>query len=493
MLKKGKLINLCVLCVWIVLLGILLYKDYRGAGLGKIEDVKQTFQKKSYWYDVYANNKKIGFANTTIEQIGNEILFRHQRELKAFKTENGIQKEVIIEEKLEALCNPDYSTKSFKYSNNIKGEKGISLSAKTDKDDIIFELESADKRKIHTAPLNNKNRNFYIPITLASALQHKKPPLNTVLKSPILNFSKLTVDDSDIILQEIMPVKIRVDIRSIYKFKIGNSVVWTNDLGVIIKSQEPSGLTLYLQTENIAQDPSDRTIFDYTSLPFFKSNMIFSKKPEEFSKMKIKIDGIKLHPELYKNTLITLTQNTLIIKKDDAENMKAKTYPLPNSDTALSEYLKDDKWIRINDKTIAGNAKNMVIVEKNDAFRMARYLTSNLYFTVSPMALFTLSDSLDIFKTHLGDYVERTMMFASFARASGLPTRMVSGLVYKNGYFYFHTWPEVWFSRWIPVDPSLAQFPADVTHIPLKQGTIEDLISIVDDLKKIKIEVLEAS
>lgn len=491
MLKKAKIINLTVLCLWIVLLGILLYKDHRGAGLGKIEKIKQTFQKKSYWYDVYANNKKIGFANTTIEQIENEILFRHQRELKAFKTENGIQKQVLIEEKLEALCNSDYSTKSFKYSNNIKGEKGISLTAKTDKDDIVFELESADKRKIHTAPLNNKN--FYIPITLASALQYKKPALNTVLQVQILNFSKLTVDNSNIILQEIMPVKISTDISSIYKFKIGDSVVWTNDQGVIIKSQEPSGLTLYLDTENTAKDTSDRIIFDYTSLPFFKSNMIFAKKHEEFSKMKIKIDGIKLNPELYKNTLITLTQNTLIIKKDTAENMKANTYPLPNSDATLAKYLKDDKWIRINDKTIAGNAKNMAIVEKNDAFRMARYLTSNLYFTVSPMALFTLSDSLDIFKMHLGDYIERTMIFASFAKASGMPTRMVSGLVYRNGYFYFHAWPEVWFGKWIPVDPSLAQFPADVTHIPLKQGTIEDLISIVDDLKKIKIEVLEAS
>jgi hypothetical protein len=83
-------------------------------------------------------------------------------------------------------------------------------------------------------------------------------------------------------------------------------------------------------------------------------------------------------------------------------------------------------------------------------------------------------------------------MFASFARATGLPARLVSGLVYKNGYFYFHAWPEVWFNRWAPVDPSLAQFPADVTHIPLKQGSLTDIISIKDNLKNISIEILEA-
>lgn len=84
-------------------------------------------------------------------------------------------------------------------------------------------------------------------------------------------------------------------------------------------------------------------------------------------------------------------------------------------------------------------------------------------------------------------------MYASFARAAGLPTRLIGGLVYRDGYFYFHTWPEIWFDRWVPVDPTLAQFPADVTHIPLKEGTLKDITSIVNDLKSIHIEILEAS
>jgi hypothetical protein len=68
----------------------------------------------------------------------------------------------------------------------------------------------------------------------------------------------------------------------------------------------------------------------------------------------------------------------------------------------------------------------------------------------------------------------------------------VGGFIYVNGYFYFHTWPEVWLDKWVPVDPAFVQFPADVTHIPLKQGTLEEIISIVDDLRDIKIEIMEA-
>jgi transglutaminase-like putative cysteine protease len=145
------------------------------------------------------------------------------------------------------------------------------------------------------------------------------------------------------------------------------------------------------------------------------------------------------------------------------------------------------------DKTIRGNALNMATIEKKDAFRLARYLNSNLYFTVKTMPLFTLLNSLETFHERFGDYLQRTVMFASFGRAAGLPVRLVGGLVYRDGYFYFHTWPEVWFGKWIPMEPTLAQFPADVTHIPLKEGTLQEITSMVKEMQSLSIEVLEAS
>jgi hypothetical protein len=62
-----------------------------------------------------------------------------------------------------------------------------------------------------------------------------------------------------------------------------------------------------------------------------------------------------------------------------------------------------------------------------------------------------------------------------------------------SGYFYFHTWPEVWFGKWIPVDPTLAQFPADAVHVPLKEGALKDITSIIESIQSIDLEILEAS
>ena len=486
MSKRWKIINGTVFCVWIALLALLLYKNYTGGPLGKPGALSDAFGKETYWYDIYAGDKKVGYASTNIEKAGNEIIIRHEREMKVRK--NG--KDSVLFEKLKCLSSLSYSIKSFEYSSFFQNESGIKLRGEVDSDTIIFFLESPEKRKTHKISTNGKN--FYLPVTLIPALQQNKPAPNTVFQIPMLDLFKLSINDVKVVLEEIRPIKAGIQILSLYKFKAGNLIWWGNEKGIIIKEESPSGITLYSQSETIAKDPSDRILFDYTSLPFFKSEKVIPH-PEKLKMLRVRIRGLRLDPMLYENSLITLKNDTLAIGKEDAGEIKKRSYTLPYKDNALSRYLKADKWVLSDDKNVKGNALDMAAIEKNDAFRLARYLNSNLYFTVKVMPMFVLLDTMDIFKTHLGDYIERTVMFASFARAAGLPTRLIGGFVYRDGYFYFHTWPEVWFDKWIPVDPTLAHFPADVTHIPLKEGTLKDITTMVDYLREVNIEILEAS
>src|SRR2546430_8966554 len=50
----------------------------------------------------------------------------------------------------------------------------------------------------------------------------------------------------------------------------------------------------------------------------------------------------------------------------------------------------------------------------------------------------------------------------------------ISGLVYLDGRFYYHAWPEVWLRDWVAVDPTLDQFPADATHLRFVVGGLAD-------------------
>jgi hypothetical protein len=486
MSRAVKIINLIAFCTWGVLISLLLYRNYTGEPLEKMQELKGSIDKATYWYDIYAGQRKIGFASTTYEKVGDEIIIKHNREIKVKK--DGHEK--LLMGMLKCLSDSYYSIKSFEYASHFKDEEGIKVTGEVDSGNIIFFLESPEKRKTYKISTNGKN--FYLPVTLIPALHQKKPAPNTVFQIPMLDLVRLSINDVKVVLEEIRPIKAGIQILSSYKFKAGNAIWWGNENGIIIKEESLSGITLYSQVETIAKDPSDRILFDYTSLPFFKSEKVIPY-PEKLKMLKVRIRGLRLDPMLYENSLITLKNDTLKIGSEDPEETRKKSYTLPYKNDALSRYLKADEWVRSDDKNVKGNALNMAVTEKNDAFHLARYLNSNLYFTVKVMPLFVLLDSLDIFKSRLGDDRERTVMFASFARAAGLPTRLIGGLVYRDGYFYFHTWPEVWFDKWMPVDPTLAQFPADVTHIPLKEGTLKDITSMVDYLREVNIEILEAS
>jgi len=482
----AKTINILVFLLWIALVSLLLYKEFSGTPLEKNEILKGAIEKVNTWYDIYTGSKKIGFAKTAYEKVGDEIIITHEREMKVFK--NGV--ETVLFHTMRCLTNLDYSIKSFEYASHFMDEEGIKVTGDVDNENVLFFLESQEKRKALKTPI--KGKGFYLPLTFIPALVSKSPPPDSVFIIPVLDLVSLSIQDVRVSVEEIRPITAGIHVLSIYKFKVGSTVFWCNEKGVIIKEEDPSGITLYSGSEAIAKDPSDRKIFDYTSLPFFKSNEIIPNA-EGLTRFKVRIKGFSLDTKLYEHSLVTLKDGILTIEKDDPEEMKKRSYGLPYRDKILSGYIDADEWILSNDKNVKGNALHMAAVEKNDAFRLARYLNSDLYFSVMPIPTFVLMNSKDIFKSHSGDSIGKTVMFASFARAAGLPTRIIGGLVYRGGFFYFHAWPEVWIDRWVPVDPTLAQFPADATHIPLKEGTLKDVTSIVHDLKPITIEVLEVS
>jgi Transglutaminase-like superfamily len=486
MSTTAKTINILVFLLWMALLSLLLYKEFSGTPLEKNQILKGALEKVITWYDIYTGSKKIGFAKTAYEKVGDEIIVTHAREMKVFK--NGV--ETVLFHTLRCLTNLDYSIKSFEYASHFMDEEGIKVTGEVDNENVLFFLESQEKKKTLKTPV--KGKSFYFPLTFMPALVSKSPSADSVFVIPVLDLVSLSIQDVRVSVEEIKPIKSGINILSLYKLKVGNTVFWCNEKGVIIKEEDPSGITLYSGSEAIATDPSDREIFDYTSLPFFKSNEIIPNA-ESLTRLKVRIKGFSLDTKLYERSLVTLKDGILTIEKDDPEAMKKRSYGLPYRDKIPSGYTDADKWVQSNDKNVKGNALHMAAVEKNDAFRLARYLNSDLYFSVMTAPTFVLMNSNDLFKSRYGDYIGKTVMFASFARAAGLPTRVIGGLVYRGGFFYFHAWPEVWIDRWVPVDPTLAQFPADVTHIPLKEGTLKDVTSIVYELKPIAIEVLEAS
>jgi transglutaminase-like putative cysteine protease len=104
--------------------------------------------------------------------------------------------------------------------------------------------------------------------------------------------------------------------------------------------------------------------------------------------------------------------------------------------------------------------------------------------------------AVESFKSKNGNCQTHARLYTALARASGIPTRFVSGLVYQEGKgFLYHSWAESFIgNRWISVDPTFNQLPADPTHLKLLEGHLpEDMAPIIAIIGRIRMSVLETN
>ncbi len=101
--------------------------------------------------------------------------------------------------------------------------------------------------------------------------------------------------------------------------------------------------------------------------------------------------------------------------------------------------------------------------------------------------------SLETLRSKKGNCQSRVLLYASLARAGGVPTRLAGGLVYVAGNgFLFHCWAESWAGEWLAVDPNLGQVPADATHLKLAEGvSLEEMAPLAELVGRLKAKVVE--
>jgi hypothetical protein len=102
---------------------------------------------------------------------------------------------------------------------------------------------------------------------------------------------------------------------------------------------------------------------------------------------------------------------------------------------------------------------------------------------------------LEVLRSRKGDCNEQSALFAALSRASDVPTRICTGLVYQGGAFYYHAWNEVLVRPepecWVAIDPALRQEVADATHIKFGTGGLSEQTYINGLIGKIRANILE--
>ena len=166
-----------------------------------------------------------------------------------------------------------------------------------------------------------------------------------------------------------------------------------------------------------------------------------------------------------------------------------------NSENRLSELeraaaLAADAFIQSDDDRIIAQAEKLT--DGLNGVDKAKALSDWVYVSLTKSPTLSLPSATEVLEQRVGDCNEHAVLYTALSRAAGLPTRLSTGLAYTGGQFYYHAWPEVWLGRWVAVDPTLGQFPADPFHIRLLTGGIETQYEVLSLLARgATIEVME--
>ena len=173
----------------------------------------------------------------------------------------------------------------------------------------------------------------------------------------------------------------------------------------------------------------------------------------------------------------------------------AADYQLPNHERAMQPWLRSTTFIQSDHPRFVRTAGE-VLGDRLQAVEAALILESWVHENLAKVPVAGVPSALEILTSMRGDCNEHTTLYAALARSVGLPTRLAAGIVYSesifaDGAFYYHAWPEAWLGdRWVPLDPTFGQAPADATHLKLVEGELDKQTELMAVIGRLRLSVV---
>jgi hypothetical protein len=215
-------------------------------------------------------------------------------------------------------------------------------------------------------------------------------------------------------------------------------------------------------------------------------------EPRDVRRLRLRLEGVEL-PAADLDGVGQTVEGSIVEIRDP------RTLQPGPADPGAKQFLAPERLIESDAPEIVAEAERAVGAAtrtRDKAERLTRYV--NALLDKKPTV--SLPSALEVLRTKVGDCNEHTALYVAMARAAGIPARIAVGLVYvrgAQGAFYYHAWPEVYLEEsggrglWLPVDPTLNQFPADGTHLRLVRGGLDEQAAILPLIGRLRMTVLD--
>jgi transglutaminase-like putative cysteine protease len=481
----SRLLSVVIVVAWLVQMG-LLYRSIQASTTNLASDLSR-YGSSAQWRGIYSRGDKIGFmvGQTIPTADGYEIQEDGRIQMALLGATSAARLHTAVQ------VDKAFEMRSFQFSMD-PGTGPIEVHGTLDGRRLQLTVKTPTGSRTETRELAEKPAlSLSLSRQLAAAgLAPGKHIEAAVFDPATLRNEKMIVD---VQAREV----VRAADRPVPAFKVLTtfagitSTSWITDTGEVVREESPLGMLVVKETPERATAlavPGEIQSDMLEAAAVVPSPPRRIDDPSAVERLRVRLDGVDLSSPEVQGAGQTVQANEVEVR--DAEKLTAES-----ADPDVARYLGPELFVESDAPEIIAEARKAAAgatAPRLVAERLTRYV--NALLEKKPTV--SLPSAREVLRTRVGDCNEHTALYVAMARALGVPSRIAVGLVYMRGGFFYHAWPEVYVDEgrgrglWLPVDPTLNQFPADATHIRLARGGLDRQAAILPTIGRAKMRVL---
>jgi transglutaminase-like putative cysteine protease len=499
-----------ILVGWIAGLGLLVRREYFRPQVERLAEAAMRVTPGPSYYAVLQGGRHIGFASTTVDTGTNEITVNDY--LVADLPVGGRTHRATA--RTAVNLTRGFRVRDFALDLTA-GAGPIKATGRVDGDTVVTLVVRAGTARPDTQRIRVEG-----PILLPTLI-----PLAVGLGGTPEVGQKVTLPVLDPVGMSARPVSLTIDAETLFVVHDSATIdsaagrwrgllpdtvrawhvvpsgsttfqpAWVDEQGRVVESTQFGSLVLRrmpyeLAFENWRRESrrraavtSDRDILETTAIAANK------RVTRDLARLRVRLRNVDLagydldgdRQQLRGDTL-TVTRETLArLPRYRLSSADRRRFPRETSPEPLVESREPE--LALTAATVVDTNRNALVV----AERLNTWVHRSLAKTITV----GIPSALQVLRARRGDCNEHTQLYVAMARAAGLPARVATGLAYIDGKFYYHAWPEVFVGRWIAVDPTLGQFPANAAHLRFALGGLGRQIDLLRLIGNLEIDVLD--
>lgn len=486
--KLFHLLGILIVCFWLLMMGHLVKRlEFSGNALEKTSVAAPgdigTAQKE--WKEIFLKDRKVGYSVSFIRPFQKGYFMQDE----VFLRLNLMGFDKGIYTLTQTNADENFILKDFVFK-MTSGVVSYNVSGRVEGNRLFVKTGTGieqDEREIMLSE----------PPVISAGMEHlfktRKIHVGETFRIPFFDPSTMVQREADFEVVGIESLEINRLEYNAYRVETemwGNPItVWVDETGGILKEEGFMGLIIIRSSAANASRNIEGAddFYELAALPVDRT----LPDPERMTYLKLKIsledgEGTDILPASTQRQ--GLDKGVMTIRLEEPPSRFSHDEDGGNVE-GIETFLAPEFNIESDSQEIVKKALD-IAGDKEAPVLKAKRLLKWVYEEIDKRPVVSVPSALEVLKTRVGDCNEHATLLTALLRASGIPARLSVGLVYNRNRFYYHAWTEAYLGKWISMDPTLNQMPADVTHICLVYGNLDKQVEIIGLMGRLKIEVI---